>query len=194
MYGAHAASGGDLLAEGLAGAVDADCSIVGGDACMGGESGEGLVVEVDGFNRFAILRFQCLQQAVDTLADAAVEGLVGVLVGFQVVDQLICDAGRGGTVAVVIDDGVAKEAVEPGDDVFFVAQCVTFFEATDESRLKNIFGGGFGIDSCFEESKELACGFPAGDRRLAGRVLLACNCRLACLSRAQTEAVGNYAS
>lgn len=83
------------------------------------------------------------------------EDIVRLLVGFEVVDQLLGGTGSGCTVTVVIDDGVAEQTIEPRDDALFVANVCSFFDAADESRLQNVFRGGFGIHSRAKEREEL---------------------------------------
>jgi len=54
MFGAGAAGADDLLFQGLAGTVDANGGVVGGDAGLSGEVVEGAVVEIDELERFAV--------------------------------------------------------------------------------------------------------------------------------------------
>ena len=61
-----------------------------------------------------------------------------------------------GFLAVVIDDGVAEDAIEPRDDVLLIGEFVAMFDGADEGRLEDVFGDSAGFDARFEEGQEAA--------------------------------------
>ena len=52
-----------------------------------------------------------------------------------------------------LERGAAR--IEPGDDVFVVANGFPLFETADEGGLKHVFGGSAGFETLFEEGQEL---------------------------------------
>lgn len=68
--------------------------------------------------------------------------------------MLVC-AAFCGAVAVVIDDGVAEDAVEPGDGGGFGVQLGAVLDGAEVSVLQDIFRNGAGFHALFEEAEEL---------------------------------------
>jgi hypothetical protein len=56
--------------------------------------------------------------------------------------------------AIVGNDAMAKQAIEPGDKAFFIANCMDLFDGLDETMLekivRNVFGGDPASNKVFE--------------------------------------------
>lgn len=156
---ADATCGYYLLSERFTGPVHADGSIVCGDACLRSEVSQASIVQIDCLNGVAVFLLHVLQQRRDTLANLTLEEFIGFLVILQMRDELFGNAFRRSTLAVMIDDGVTKDAIEPGHDAFLVADRSTLFKAAHESRLQDVFRGGLGLDSLLQKRQELLTSF-----------------------------------
>jgi len=110
-----------LLSQRFTGPMHPHGSIVCGDARLHSEVSQASIVQIDCLNGVAVFRFHILQQRRNTLANLTLEEFIGFLVILQMCDELFRNAFCRYTLAVIIDDGVAKYAIEPGDDTFFVA-------------------------------------------------------------------------
>ncbi len=162
MFGAGAAGADDLFLQSLSGAVDADGGVIGGDAGLGGEGVEGAVVEIDEFESLAVFGFEIVEQVEEALAD----GVAGVGVGGiglqRIVREGFVAAITGGLLAVVIDDGVTEDAIEPGDDILLFGKFVAVFDGANEGGLEDVFGNGAGFDTRLQESQEAAMAVDEG--------------------------------
>ena len=74
----------------------------------------------------------------------------------QVRQELFGSAFGGAPLPVVINDGVSKDAVEPRDDAFFVAQRPSLFQATDEGRLQDVLRCGFRLNALLQKRRTAA--------------------------------------
>src|ERR1700732_419861 len=113
VFGADAADLGELLFEGLTSAMDTHGGVAGGDSDFFCECVEGGIGYVDAAEDFAVGGLHSEEDFVDALAD----DLVGLRIGGgfgEVLRPAFEGTVFGGAVAVVVDDGVAEDAVEPG--------------------------------------------------------------------------------
>ena len=155
VRGAYAACGHHLLSQGFPGPVHADGGIVRRDAGPRGEVSQASFLQIDGLDGVAVLRLDVPEQGLDTLADLPFEQFIGFLMVPQMGDELPGNAFRRPTLAVIVGDGVAENAIELGDNALLVADGASFLQATHEGRLQNVFRGGLGLDPFFEEGQEL---------------------------------------
>jgi hypothetical protein len=113
VFGAGAADLGELLFEGLASAMDTDGRVACGDSDLLCESIEGGVGQIDAAEDFAVGGLH----GEDGFGDALADNLVGLRIGGgfgEVLRPAFEGSVFGGAVAVVVDDCVAEDAVEPG--------------------------------------------------------------------------------
>ena len=155
VIGAGTAGLADLFLERLAGAVDTHCGIVRGDGGLVREIVQGAFLDIDDTQGVAILGFESLKQGGDTLADFGAELGRGSDFVLKLLAPGFEGAGSGGAMAVVVDDGVAEDAVEPGDDLF-VGDGGRVLESAGEGSLENVFGGLARLDAVLEEGQEIA--------------------------------------
>jgi len=114
MFGAGAADEGELFFKGVAGAMNTDRGIASGDSSFLCEDVEGGVGEIDVAEYFAVGGLHGVESFNDALADDLVSLRVGCVFGRKVLRPAFEGTVFGGAVAVVIDDGVAQDAIEPG--------------------------------------------------------------------------------
>lgn len=155
MLGASSAGRLDLPLQGFAGAVYPDGGISRGNAGLGGQVFQTSLPQIDGFERRSVLGLEGFQQTVEAATDFALGGVFGGCGGIQVFGPGIKQASFGCLVAVMIDDGVAQYAVEPGYRAFIVPEGVAALQAADEGGLQEVFGGGGVVYAFAEEGQEL---------------------------------------
>lgn len=143
-----------MLFQSPAGAVEADGGVIGGDAGLGGEFGGAAFLDVDELESMPVFGLEVIEEAGDAFAYLIAQ--VGRrLFGFDLAGKGFEGAAGGSLMAVMVDDGIAQETIEPGDDAFFVAEGATALESTDEGSLEEVFGEGGRGDAFFKERKEL---------------------------------------
>ena len=114
MFGAGAADESELLFEGMACAMDTDGRVAGGDSSLLCEDVEGGVSEINVAEDFAVGRLHGVERFNNALADDIVSLRVWCGFGRKVLRPAFEGTVLSGAVAIVIDDGVAQDAVEPG--------------------------------------------------------------------------------
>ncbi len=155
LFGAGSAGLYELFFESLTGSVGSDGGVAGCDAGSFGEGLEGAFGQIDFAKDVAVCWLDGGEDAVDALADDLLGGRVELDFGGQVAGPLFEGAIFGGAVAVVVDDGIAKDAVEPGYGGFVVAESGGLLHGADVGCLDDVFGGGAGGHAAFDELEEL---------------------------------------
>ena len=153
VLGAGSAGEEELLAEGGSGAVGANGGVRGGDVVGVGVLLQGLLVEVDGAEEVGVAGGEGVEDAGKAGADLVVEFDGGG--GFELVREGFEGFALGGAAAVVVDDGVAEDAVEPGDDGLFGWGGLGL-EGADVGGLQDVLGEGGIFDAAPDEAEELA--------------------------------------
>ena len=155
MVEAGPAAPGDLATQGLAGPMEADPGISRGDPRLAGEGADAQTVEVDTAQRRPVLGLQGFYQGGNAGAGDRLELVVGLG------GSLFALRGepREGPVprvlpAMVVDDGIPQDPVEPGRGRFGVSQRVGSAEAPDEGLLEDIFGLVAGPDPALKETQK----------------------------------------
>jgi hypothetical protein len=154
-FGADAADPNELGFESLSRSMEANGGIAGGDSGPGCEGFKALACEVDAAENLAVGGLDGGKDLLDTTAD----DLLGLSVRWDFCCEVLCplleSAVFGGTVAIVIDNGVAQDAIEPGDGRFFTAQDRGVFDGADIGGLDDVFRDGRGVDSALYEMEEV---------------------------------------
>ena len=96
-----------------------------------------------------------VEDVVDALADDLLGGRVELVFGGEVFGPLLEGAIFGGAMTVVVDDGVAQDAVEPGDGGLVAAEGGGLLHGADVGGLDDVLGGGAGGYAAFDELEEL---------------------------------------
>lgn len=160
MFRADATNESELLSECLTSAVDADCSIARRNTCLGREGFKAEIGQIDITEDLAVGGLHGGQH----LADAVTDDLLSFRVGSGLDCEVLCPALErtifGCAVSVVVDDGVAQDAVEPGEGGFFAAELLRLFDGPDVGALDDVLGGGGRVHMFLYEVKE---SFPLGD-------------------------------
>jgi hypothetical protein len=152
---ADAADQHELFFESLTRAMYADGCVASGDAGVGGEGFKAFSGEVHVAQNLVVSRFKSGEHLADALADDCLGLRVGCGFG-EVVRPALEGSVFGGAAAVVIDDGVAEDAVEPGDGGLVAAQSGGLLDGADVGTLNDVFCGCGGFDAPLHEAKELA--------------------------------------
>jgi hypothetical protein len=164
VFGAEAANEGELLPERLTSAMDADCSIARGNFCLGCEGFKTELGQIDVAEDLAVGGLHGGEHLFDAFAD----DLLGFRVGSSLGCEVLCPALKGAifgcAVSVVVDDGVAQDAVEPRKGGLLAAEVGRLFDGTDIRALKDVLRGGRRVDMFLHEVEEqLPLGDEAGD-------------------------------
>ena len=134
--------------------MDADGSILRRDARFLREFAELAILEIYDLQRIAIFRFEIGEKPRDALANFLAESRRGLFTFREFPSPDLHRSCRGGPVAVVIDHGVAKDAVEPGH-YFFILNTGASLQSAGKRRLQNIFGHCPGLDPPFQKCQKL---------------------------------------
>ena len=153
VLGAGSAGEEELLAEGGAGAMGADGCVGGSDLLGVSVEAEGLLVEVDCSEEVGVGGGDEVEDAGEAGADFVVKLDGGG--GLEFVREGLEGFALGGAAAVVVDDGVAEDAVEPGYDGLFRGLGAGF-EGADVGGLEDVLGEGWAFDAAPQEAEELA--------------------------------------
>ena len=135
--------------------MEANGGVARGDSGLGCEGFKTLVCKVDAAENLAVGRLKGWKYLVDATADDLFGLRIGCSIGCKVVCPLLESAVFGGTVAIVVDDGVAQDAIEPGDGRLFIAQDGGVFDGADVGALDDVFRDGRGVDSALYEMEEV---------------------------------------
>jgi hypothetical protein len=153
MGGARATAHDDLSKERFPCAVDPYACIARGDPQFVGCLSNGCLFQVHSAQDFCIARLQRAQESLDALAD----GLHQLTVLFPSIDRARRRLQRPPLCAltpVMIDQCVAKEAIEPCSGGLAVAKHVPALERTDEGLLKDFLSLFSACNSPFEKPEE----------------------------------------
>jgi hypothetical protein len=154
-FGTDAADPNKLGFKGLAGSMETNGGVARGNSGPGREGFQALAREVDAAENLAVGGLDGGKDLVDATADDLLSLSVGCGFGCEVVCPLLESAVFGGTVAIVIDDGVAQDAIEPGDGRLFTAQDVGVFDGADIGALDDVFRDRGGVDSSLHKMEEV---------------------------------------
>lgn len=155
MFGAGAAGLDELFFEGLTGAVGTDGGVCGGDSRLFSEGVDGVFGKIDVANDLAVGGFERREYVVDALTDDLVSCRVRLSFGDEVFGPLLEGAVFGGAMAVMIDNGVAQDAIEPCHRGLVFVERGGFFDSADVRSLNNVFGDGVRADTVFDEVEKL---------------------------------------
>jgi hypothetical protein len=139
MFGAGAAGADELFAQGFAGAMDADAGVGRGDAVLVGEVLEALTAEVGGAQDGGILRLELIDDAGEAGADLAFDLRRWLRRGLKLARPGLEGFASGLLAAVVVNDGVAQQAVEPGGCGFVEIGAVLMLIGAQVGGLKDVF-------------------------------------------------------
>ncbi len=169
MSGASATGKFNLLAESLPCAMDADSGVVLGDSAGVGKVAQRTLIDVDELKSVAVLGLEGVYYGPNTLADLLFGSGIEFEPGFQVAHftgEIFGGAVVDGAATIVIDDGIAKNPVEPRDDGFLVVDGVRLGDGAGEGGLDDVFGVGRRGDTLLHERDEL---LPMGKKLLENR-------------------------
>jgi hypothetical protein len=155
VIGASAAGLFDLAAQGFPGPMHADGGIVGRDSRLAREVADVAIVEIDDLQRLAIFGLEGCEKAGNTLADLLTEEGIGLLNPGGLAAPGLQGALGSGAAAVMVDDGIAEDPIEPGDNLL-ILDAGTAFDSAHEGGLEDVFGGFAGLDAALEEGEKLA--------------------------------------
>jgi len=154
-FGTDAADPDKLGFKGLAGSMEANGGVARGDSGAGCEGFQAPASEVDAAENLAVGGPDGGKDLVDAITDDLFGLSVGCGFGCEVVSPLLEGAVFGGTAAIVIDDGVAQDAIEPGDGRFFTPQGGGVLDGADVGALDDVFGDSGGVDSPLHKMEEV---------------------------------------
>lgn len=144
----------ELALKSLTSAVEFDHRIVRRQAERACKIGHALTFEVDAPDEVGILGLQRRQEFVQTLADRGFEITLDFYCG-RAFERFLCQRScLGATVAVVVDERVAQEAVEPSHRTLAVGQGLPLLERAHEGVLQDLFGDGSIAHTPLEEVQE----------------------------------------
>lgn len=127
-----------VLSEGLTSSMDPDSGVASSDAGGAGEGFQRIARDIHLAKDLVIGRLEFVQHGVDALAD----DLFGLWIGRSLCYKILCPAIErtvfSRAMSIVIDDGVAQDAVEPGDGGLSVAQAGGLFGRTSVSALQDV--------------------------------------------------------
>ena len=151
MFGAGATGEDGLFLESLACAMGPNGGIAGGDAGFLCERFECVLCEVNFADDFGICRLELLEDVVDALTDDLLSGRIKLSFDGKIVGPLFESAIFGGAMTIVVDHGVAQDAVEPCDGGLVAAERCGLLHRTDVGGLDDVLGGGAGAHSSLDE-------------------------------------------
>jgi len=155
VCGAGAATLDQLLAQRGARAMGTDCGVASGDGLRRCVSSQALFRQVDFAKERGVGGGKSVERAGDALAGGVHEKRIGRGFCFELARPTIEGRAFRGAAAMVIDEGVAQDAVEPGDGGFILAQLAGRFERTDVGRLQDVFSERAIAEAAIEKAEEL---------------------------------------
>ena len=152
MRRARAAASLELFSEPAPRAVEAHRGVVRSDAEGPGHGAKGLLVQVHALDQLGVFRLESRQEPPKARADLATDLR---FVGGGVLRQLGREQARlrSGS-AIVVDDGVSQQPIEPGHRAFSVTDGAGLLDAPDEGRLEDVLGLRAASHAAFEEGQE----------------------------------------
>jgi hypothetical protein len=164
MLRTSSAASFQLLLERLTRSVQANAKIRGTDAEVSRDVGGRAFLEIDLSKDLRVLGLQRRQQRVQAPADDVAQlgiGMVGSVGHLPLEDPAL-----GSQTAVVVDQCVAEQAIEPRHRTRVVSQIPGVLHRPHEGRLQDLFGGGPVAHAALQEGKKLAM---LSDERLDDR-------------------------
>jgi hypothetical protein len=154
-FGTDAADTDKLGFKGLARSMEANGGVAHSDSRFGCEGFEALACEVDAAEDLAIGGLDGGKYLVNAIANDLLGLRIGCSFGCEVLRPLLESAVFGGAVAIVVDDGVAQDAIEPGDGRLFTAQDGGVFDGANIGALDDVFRYGRRVNSALYEMEEM---------------------------------------
>ena len=156
MFGAGAATADELFAQGCTGAMGAYGGVGRGDVLRDGIGIESSLLQIYFAQQLCIGRRDDVERTGDALARGLLQLRIGCRRGFQFLCPTFKGCAFGGAAPIVVDDGVAEDAIEPGNGGLAGAQASPRLgdlglKGTQVGCLQNIFGDGATVDSALEE-------------------------------------------
>jgi hypothetical protein len=145
----------DLSAQRFARTMNPDGGIVGCNSRLFAKIGQSAFFQINPCQSLAILRLQSIQQSGNALAYVALKRGLRLNVRLKLAYQSLRRSIRGSALPMVINDGVAQNAIEPGNGGLFVANRRAFLQTLDEARLQNVFRSFPDTDTVLNEFQEL---------------------------------------
>jgi hypothetical protein len=155
MDSACAAATDELFAEGGAGTVGTDRRVAGADSLGVRIGGEGGLAKIDFAEQGGVRRGDCIERAGDALAGGLMEKRVRGGFRLELLRPALEGRPLGGSATIVVDDGVAEDAVEPGHGGFVLTQVAAGFKSAHVGGLKNVLRNGAIFDAALDKAKEL---------------------------------------
>ena len=156
----------ELLLERLTGSVQANAKIRGTNAEVARDVGGRAFREIDLSKDLRVLGLQRGQQRVEAPTDDVAQLGIGMRMVTFVGRLALEDPTLGSPTAIVVDECVAEQAIEPGDRTLVVPQIYGMLHRTHEGGLENLFRGGPAAHAALQKGKKLAM---LGDERLDNR-------------------------
>ena len=166
MLRTRAAALFQLLLERLTRSVQANAKVRGTDAEVARDVGGRTFLEIDLSKDLRILGLERRQQRVEAPADDVAQLGIGVRMVTFVARLALEDPTLGSPTAIVVDECVAEQAIEPGHRTLVVPQIGGMLHRPHEGGLENLFRGGPVADAALQKGKKLAM---LGDERLDNR-------------------------
>ena len=147
MRRAGAAAAPELLSQPVPRAVEPHRGVVRGDAEGCGHLGKRLLVQLHALDHLRVVRLQGGQEPPHARADLAADlRLVGGGVLRRLGREQACLGSRS---AIVVDDGVSQQSIEPSHCAFGVTDGAGFLDAADEGRLQDVLGLAVGAAALY---------------------------------------------
>lgn len=156
MFRADAAGFDEVFAERGAGAVGADGCVGWGDVLLGCKLLQGLLAEVDGAQKLGVIGMDGVEHAGEAGTDVALCLRWRSGLALELFAPLFEGVVFGGAAAVLVDDGVAQDPIEPADDGFAGVELAFAFESAEIGGLEDVFGDSWIGHAALHEAKELA--------------------------------------
>jgi hypothetical protein len=154
MLGARAARLTEPTPESLARAMQSHGRVVSGDAGVARKCLEVTAVEIHRLNGRPVLRLEGLENAAHACAHGAFDLRVGGACGVEVGGEPFERTVRGGTTAALVDDGVAQDPEEPGNDRLLVAKLAAPLDGLRVRVLQDFLGERARAHALLEEAEE----------------------------------------
>ncbi len=165
MLCAGAATTNELFAKSRTRAMGADC-------CIGRRNARGVSVagqrnfsEINLAQQLPVVWGDRVKRLIDAEARYLVKQRVGAHFCLQLANPALERFALDSVPPVVVDDRIAKNAIEPSHGRTIITQLVGGFEHADEGALEDVLGRCRVVDAALHKAKEL----PAqGDQRVEG--------------------------
>jgi hypothetical protein len=130
-------------------------SVAGGDSLRLCKGVERLFGEVNIADDLAIGGLEMLDDLVDALADDLMGHDVGLGLGQELVRPSFQSAIFGGSMTIVVYDGVSQDAIEPGYGRLVAAKLGGLFDGAHVGDLNDVIGGGGSVDATVQKVEKL---------------------------------------